>query len=88
MLELSLGEGEAAAALSVLMLPGGDEDNVEYGEDDEDGNEEDDEEDDDLCCDLKTVCCRNAAIGVSAMRKHLTSPDKFNISVLSGERVR
>ena len=64
------------------MLPGGDED-------DEDDNEKDnDDEDDDLCCDLKTVCCRNAAIGVSAIRKHLTSPDKFNISVLSGERVR
>lgn len=83
MLELSLGEGEAALG-SVFMFLGGDEDNGEYGEDDEDGNEEDD----DLCCDLKTVCCRNAAIGVSAMRKHLTSPDKFNISVLSGESVR
>lgn len=83
MLELSLGEEEAALG-SVFMLLGGDEDNGEYGEDDEDGNEEDD----DLCCDLKTVCCRNAAIGVSAIRKHLTSPDKFNISVLSGESVR
>lgn len=84
MLELSLGEEEAALR-SVFMFLGGDE----YGEDDEDGNEEnDEEEDDDLCCDLKTVCCRNAAIGVSAMRKHLTSPDKFNISVLSGESVR
>jgi len=44
--------------------------------------------DDDLCCELKTVRCRNDAIGVSAIRKHRTSPDKFSISVLSGDSVR